>query len=303
MEKIKRVIALGFFDGVHVGHGALLGKVAQRAEELGAVPAAVTFDTHPDQLVMGTQVPLINSPADRAELMRRQYGIQEVIVAHFDDRMMKMPWETFITDYLVQEHGAVYLVAGHDFHFGYMGRGNPERLKAKCAELGVGCEIIPKVEKDGITVSSTYIRTLIRQGEMDRAREFLGHPHLLIDTVAHGKRLGSTLGFPTVNLRFQPGVIVPAYGVYATMATLADGRRFPAVTNVGVRPTVDQAGSVTVEGYLLNFSGDLYGQTVCLEFYHFLRGERKFASLEALREEVLHNAQQTLEYFSENEQS
>lgn len=303
MEKMKRVIALGFFDGVHVGHGALLGRVAQVAKKLGAIPAAVTFDTHPDQLVMGTQVPLINSPADRAELMRRQYGIQEVIVAHFDDRMMKMPWEAFVTDYLVKEHGAVHLVAGHDFHFGYMGRGNPERLKAKCTELGIGCEIIPKVEKDGITVSSTYIRTLIRQGEMDRAMEFLGHPHLLIDTVAHGKRLGSTLGFPTVNLRFQPGVIVPAYGVYATMATLADGRRFPAVTNVGVRPTVDQSGAVTVEGYLLNFSGDLYGQAVCLEFYHFLRGEKKFASLEALRGEVLHNAQQTLEYFSENEQS
>jgi len=218
--------------------------------------------------------------------------------------MMKMPWEDFITKYLIAEHGAVHLVAGHDFHFGYMGRGNPERLKAKCAELGVGCDIIPKMEKDGITISSTYIRTLIHQGEMERAAEFLGHPHLLTDTVAHGKKLGSTLGFPTVNLRFQPGVIVPAHGVYATMVTLSDGRNYPAVTNVGVRPTVDRDGSVTVEGYILGgFSGDLYGQTIRMEFYKFLRGEKPFATLEQLREEVRQNAQQTEAYFRKNKQS
>ncbi len=303
MEQTKRVIALGFFDGVHVGHGALLRRVTQVAEQLGAVPAAVTFDTHPDQLVLGTPVPLINSPADRAALMQSEYGIREVIVAHFDERMMKMPWEDFLTEYLVKEHGAVHLVAGHDFHFGYMGRGNPERLKEKCAQLGLGCDIIPKVERDGITISSTYIRTLIHQGEMERAAKFLGHPHLLTDTVGHGKRLGTTLGFPTVNLRFQSGVIVPAHGVYATMVTLADGSRYPAVTNVGVRPTVDREGGVTVEGYLLGFSGDLYGQRVRMEFFKHLRPERHFPDLEALRAEVRHNAQQTLDYFRENEQS
>ena len=98
------------------------------------------------------------------ELLRRYYGIREVIVAHFDDRMMHMPWEDFITEFLVREHGAVHLVAGHDFHFGYKGEGNPDRLREKCARLGVGCDIIPKVELDGITISSTYIRTLLAQG-------------------------------------------------------------------------------------------------------------------------------------------
>lgn len=298
MQETKRVIALGFFDGVHLAHGALLSRAAQVAAEKGYVPAAVTFDTHPDQLVMGTAVPLINSPADRAELMRKMYGIRDVIVFHYDERTMKMPWEDFIAEYLVKEHGAAHLVAGHDFHFGYMGLGNPERLKAKCAELGVGCDIIPKIERDGITISSTYIRTLIHQGEMERAAEFLGHPHLLTDTVAHGKRLGSRLGFPTVNLRFQPGVIIPAHGVYATMVTLADGSQYPAVTNIGVRPTVDDNGAVTVEGYLLDFSGDLYAQTIQMEFYKFLRNERRFDSLEALQSAVRHNAQQTREYFS-----
>ena len=298
MKKEQRVIALGFFDGVHLGHGALLRRVAEVAAQTGAVPSAVTFDTHPDQLVLGEDVALINSPADRSELLRRKYGIRDVIVAHFDERMMKMPWEEFVTDYLVREHGAIHLVAGHDFHFGYMGRGNPERLKEKCAELGIGCDIIDKVEKDGITISSTYIRSLIKQGEMERAAEFLGHPHTLTDTVSHGKKLGSTLGFPTVNLRFRPGVIVPSYGVYATKVVLSDGSAYPAVTNIGVRPTVDQNGGVTVESWLLDgFSGDLYGQEVRVEFYHHIRGERQFENVEQLREEVCRNAQQTIEYF------
>ena len=294
----RRVIALGFFDGVHLGHGALLRRVGEKAAELGAVPAAVTFDTHPENLIFKTPtVPLLSSPLDRAELMRRYYGIRDVIVAHFDERMMQMPWREFVTDYLVKEHGAVHLVAGHDFHFGYKGEGNPERLQTLCQELGIGCDIIPKVCRDDITVSSTYIRTLVAQGEMERANEFLGHPHTLTDTVAHGKKLGSTLGFPTVNLRFQPGVLVPAYGVYATKVWFENGDSRLAVTNIGVRPTVDDGNRVTVEGFILDFNGNLYGQSVRMEFYKRLRGERKFDSLEELKQEVMRNAEQTRAYF------
>ena len=299
MQQERRVIALGFFDGVHLGHGALLRRVTERAALMEAIPSAVTFDTHPENLILkAPTVPLLSSPLDRGELMRRYYGIRDVIVAHFDERMMRMPWREFVTDYLMKENGAVYLVAGHDFHFGYKGEGNPERLKALCDELGIGCDIIPKVERDHITVSSTYIRTLVAQGEMERANEFLGHPHTLTDTVAHGKKLGATLGFPTVNLRFQPGVLIPAYGVYATRVWFENGESRPAVTNVGVRPTVDDGDKVTVEGFILDFHGDLYGQTVRMEFYKRLRGERKFASLEALKEEVMRNAEQTRAYFN-----
>ena len=297
MNDTKRVIALGFFDGVHTGHGALLRRVKEKADELGAVPTAFTFDAHPGSRITGAVTPLINSSADRADLMRRLYGIKDIIVAHFDS-MMRMYWEDFITEYLVKEQGAVHVVAGHDFHFGYKGEGNPRRLAEKCAALGVGCDIIPKIEKEGITVSSTYIRTLIAQGEMERANEFLGHPHVLTDRVAHGKKLGSTLGFPTVNLRFPPGVLIPAYGVYATKVWFENGESRPAVTNIGMRPTVDDGNTVTVEGYILDFNGDLYGQTVRMEFFRRLRGERKFPSLDALREEVMRNAGQTRDYFS-----
>ena len=293
----RRVIALGFFDGVHLGHGALLRRVGAVARERGAIPAAVTFDTHPEKLILRTPVPLISSPEDRAELMRRCYGIRDVIVARFDVRMMRMSWQDFITEYLVEGLGAVHLVAGHDFHFGYKGEGNPERLREKCAALGLGCDIIPAVVQDHITISSTYIRNLIAQGEMERANRFLGHPHTLTDRVAHGKRLGATLGFPTVNLRFAPDVLVPAYGVYATKVYFENGESRPAVTNIGVRPTVDDGDKVTVEGFILDFDGDLYGQRIRMEFYRHLRGEKRFSTLEELRAEVMRNAQQTRDYF------
>ena len=297
-QETKRVIALGFFDGVHLGHGALLRRVGERSGELGAVPAAVTFDTHPENRILHNSMPLLSSPADRADLMRRYYGIRDVIVAHFDERMMRLPWRDFITEYLVKEHGAVHLVAGHDFHFGYKGEGNPQRLRETCRELGVGCDIIPKVERDGITISSTYIRTLVAQGEMERAMEFLGHPHTLTNTVARGKHLGSTLGFPTVNLQFPAGVLIPAHGVYACKVCFENGESHMAVTNVGTRPTVDDGDRVNVEGFILDFQGDLYGKNVRMEFYHRLRGEQKFPSLEALREEVMHNARETRAYFA-----
>jgi len=229
--------------------------------------------------------------------MRRYYGIQEVIVAHFDQRMMHQSWEEFITEFLVAENGAVHLVAGHDFHFGYRGEGDPVRLKEKCAQLGVGCDIIPAVQLEGITISSTYIRTLLAQGEIERANYFLGHPHTLTDRVSHGKKLGSTLGFPTVNLHFAPGVLVPARGVYATRVWFEDGESRAAVTNIGVRPTVDDHGEVNVEGFILDFDGDLYGKTVRMEFYKYLRPERHFSSLEELRAAVRQNAEETRAYF------
>ena len=296
MNEIKRVIALGFFDGVHKGHGALLRRVAERARELDAVPAAFTFDTHPESLILGRATPLLSTTADRADLMRRLYGIQDVIVAHYDREMMKTPWEDFITDYLVRDCGAVHVVAGHDFRFGYRGEGNPERLRQKCRELGLGCDIIHPVVQEGITVSSTYIRTLVAQGEMERARSFLGHPHTLSETVAHGKKLGSALGFPTVNLSIPEGVVIPALGVYAARVWV-DGQPHMAVTNVGSRPTVDDGDKLTVEGYLLDFAGDLYDKTVRMEFYKFLRPEEKFPSLEALRAAIDYDAAATRHFF------
>lgn len=297
MEQSKRVIALGFFDGVHKGHGALLRRATERAKDLNALPASFTFDAHPAQVILGQSSPLLTTPAERADLMRRLYGIQDVIVARFDNEMMHMNWQDFVTDLLVKRHGAVHLVAGHDYRFGYRGEGTPERLKQFCEQLGIGCDIVPAVEVDNIRISSSYIRTLVAQGEVERAMDFLGHPHTLTDQVRHGKKIGTRLGFPTMNLQIPAGSVVPAFGVYATRVWV-DNRAYIAATNVGVRPTVGDDRAVTVEGSLMDFSGDLYGKTVRMEFYRRIRPEQKFDSLDDLRTQIARDIQTVRTYFS-----
>lgn len=295
-----KVIALGFFDGVHLGHGALLRRAVEAARERNATPVVFTFDRPPKEVVTGKTVYLINSAAERRELARRLYGIEEVILAPFDEQMMKCTWDRFVTELLVKEHGAVHLVAGHDHRFGYKNEGTPELLKAKCAELGIGCDIIPAVEVEGVTVSSTHIRKLLEAGEVEEAAKFLGHRHCLTQTVQHGFRLGRTIGVPTVNLAVSHNILTPAFGVYVTRVYLNDGRNFAGVTNVGTRPTVSDSDAVSVETFLLDFDGDLYDQEIRVEFCRRLRGEKKFDSLEELRQEIQRNAQQTREYFQEN---
>ena len=294
----ERVIALGFFDGVHLGHAALLRRTVEEAAARGVTPAVFTFDRVPKEVLTGIPCPLINSPEDRADLVRRLYGIRDVIMVPFDDEMRTTSWEDFVTKILVERYHAVHLVAGHDHHFGHKNQGSPELLAAKCAELGLGCDIIPKVEIGGITVSSTYIRRLVELGQIERANRFLGHPHTLTQVVRHGHRIGRTIGIPTVNLTAPPHVLVPSHGVYATRVYLPDGACYPAVTNVGTRPTVNNGTDITVESWLLDFDGDLYGQTLRVEFYHHIRDEICFDSLDALKAEINRNAETTRQYFA-----
>lgn len=296
MAERKCVLALGFFDGVHRGHAALLNRTIERAEALGVEGAVMTFDTHPDTLVQGTPVPLINSAPDRANLIRRLFGIDRVEFFRFTEETMHMPWEEFLRS-IQAELGVVGFVVGYDFRFGWRGEGNTGRLRDYCAANGLTCDVVDKVELDGITVSSTYIRTLVEAGDVERAAEFLGHRHCLSRTVEHGQRIGRTIGIPTVNLTMPPRVLVPAHGVYITRVYLPDGRSFAGVTNVGTRPTVSDSDAVSVETFLLDFDGDLYGQTIRLDFCRRLRGEQKFDSLEALRQGIQQNIAQTRAYF------
>ena len=172
-----------------------------------------------------------------------------------------------------------------------------ELLAEKCARLGLGCDIIPQVSIGGVTVSSTYIRRLVELGQVDRAARFLGHPHTLTGAVRHGRGLGTTRLFPTANLVIPPHVLTPAHGVYVTRVFFPGGESRPAVTNVGTRPTVNNGRDVTVEACILDFEGDLYGQTLRLEFHRHLRDEIRFDSLEALRARIAADAETTRRYF------
>ena len=196
---------------------------------------------------------------------------------------------------LKEKYGAAGFVCGSDFRFGYRGEGNAVLLKETCEAWGIPCAVVPEQTVNGARVSSTRIRSLIEAGEVEAANKLLGHPHVLSGQVVRGKQLGRTIGIPTANLLLPEGVVCPRFGVYACKA-IVDGAEYLAVTNVGVRPTVSGEG-VTVEPWLLDFDGDLYGKTLVLHFYSFLRPEKKFDSLDALRREIQKNAQETREFF------
>lgn len=291
----KKVMALGFFDGIHIGHAALMNMIIKRAQEYDTEPAVLTFDVHPDSLVFKKNVPLINSADDRERILSRCFGIDDVVVVHFSQSVMHMDWKVFI-DELIDDMDLCHIVVGHDFKFGYKGLGTAEKLKEYCAQQGVGCDIIPPVCKDGVIVSSTLIRGLIESGEIEKANEYLGRPHTLTDVVRSGYHLGTQMGTPTINMRFPDGVIIPRHGVYAAKAYV-DGEEYMSVTNVGVRPTVSEDGGVNVESFLLDFTGNLYGRLVRLDFYKFMRPERKFNDIDELAAQIKHDAESTREYF------
>jgi len=298
MTYVNRVIALGFFDGMHIGHSALIWRVLDIGEEKNLTPSVITFDTHP-RMMLGTEnISLINSPEDRAGLIHRVFEINDIIFLHFDKATASMEWDQFI-NHLVDEFGAKHLVAGFDFRFGKDGKGNTELLKEKCCELAIGCDIIPEVKLDGVVSSSTVVRKLLQNGDMERANAFLGHPHVLTDVVRYGYRLGRKLGTPTINMCFQPGVLIPAFGVYATKVYLDDGSSHVGVTNIGIRPTVDNAGPVTAETHILNYRGNQYGRQVRIEFYSRIRPEIRFSGINELKEQIQKDCNSALSYFTE----
>ena len=294
----KTIYALGFFDGVHIGHAALLRCCRALAEEKKCRCGVVTFTSHPDTLVAGNTPRLINAYADRERLLKERFSMDTVISLPFDEQMRQMPWQDFL-QMLVSRYGAAGFVCGEDFRFGRQGLGNGESLAGFCRERDLPWAVVPEQTLDGLRVSSTYIRSQIACGDMETAVRFLGHPHILTGRVIHGQQLGRRLGIPTANLRLPEELVVPRFGVYICRA-IVEGKAYPAVTNIGSRPTVGGQG-ITVEPWILDYEGDLYGEEITLECYRFLRPEQKFPSLEALTEEIHRNAQQVRIYLKQKE--
>ncbi len=292
----KYIYALGFFDGVHVGHEALLRRCRELSRAHGCACGVVTFSGHPDTLVLGKTPGLINTAADRERLLRG-FQMEQVVTLPFDEALRDTPWEEFL-NILRRDYGAVGFVCGDDFRFGRKGAGTAEILRTYCREKNLPCDVVAEQTRDGIRVSSSYIRALLEQGDMTACRRFLGHPHILTGRVVPGKHLGRTLGIPTANLLLPPELAVPRFGVYVCRVHTPQGQ-YMAVTNVGTRPTVAGHG-ITVESWLLDFAGNLYDEEITVSFYDFLRPEVKFDSLQAMREEIMCNAQQTREFFAMN---
>ena len=281
MNEQKTIYALGFFDGVHLGHQALLKACRELAAKHGCKAGAVTFTSHPDGLVSGSAPMLLNTTEDRKRLLNL-YGMDFVAELPFDKDLMTTHWSDFLNRLVAD--GAAGFVCGDDFRFGAGGSGTAKKLAAFCESRGIPCAVVPEQILDEERISSTRIRALLEQGQLEQANRLLGHPHILTGRVQSGRQLGRTIGIPTANLSFPAGVIVPKFGVYACKVSV-DGSAYTAVTNVGTRPTVDGEG-VTAEAHLLDFAGDLYGKEITVAFCHFLRPEKKFDSLAALKSQI-----------------
>ena len=281
MKREKRIFALGFFDGVHLGHQALLAACVKLAREEKAAVAAITFDRHPQSLFTGNPPALLNSASDR-ELLLRRFGVEHIHCLPVTKEVMSTNWEAFLENLV--EQGGTGFVCGSDFRFGKGGEGSADLLQDYCQKAGLLCQVVGQQYLDGIRISSTHIRKLLEQGDIQAANRFLGHPHILSGIVQSGKQLGRTIGIPTANISYPRELLKMPYGVYACRVQTVQGI-YTGMTNIGVRPTVSGEG-VTVETHLLDFSGDLYGQDIKILFYAYLRSEQKFPNLSCLQKQV-----------------
>lgn len=279
------VVAVGVFDGVHLGHQRLLHQLLEMASALQGMPTVVTFANHPDQVLHGTAPPLLCSVPHRLRLLRRA-GVLRLVLLQFEPRLQNMTPREFAATVLVRHLRTRGLLLGYDSALGKDRAGTPERFRDLGGELGFEVATGAPFEIDGQPISSTAIRSAIARGDLGAARRCLGRFPGALGMVVHGAARGRQLGFPTANLRLQPGAL-PPNGVYAVEAVV-DGATRPAVANLGTRPTFDgDDAQATLEVHLLDFDGDLYDRELEITFRQRLRDEQRFAGADELREQVV----------------
>lgn len=277
------VVALGNFDGVHLGHRAILKAAIDRARAAAGTAFALTFDPLPAKVLAPARAPrLILAPEDKLELLR-QSGIDGVIVIAFTPALSQMSAAEFVRDYLLAGIGARGVVVGHSVSFGHARAGNAEVMAELGGRMGFETTMVGPVTVEGEVVSSSRIRELIAAGEMRAAARLLGRDHFLSGTVVHGRERGRTIGFPTANLEAITECLPPD-GVYAARVLLPDGA-FASITNIGMRPTFAEPAR-TIEAHIFDFARDLYGARIRIEIVERIRGERKFDSGQALAAQI-----------------
>ncbi len=275
------VVALGMFDGVHIGHKALLRRTVEEAKRFRAVPAAYTFSNHPME-ALGGSVRLLTGMRDRNALIR-SLGIEELVSEPFTKQTAVLSPEAFVEE-LLTRWDVRALVAGYNYTFGDGGRGTPETLRQIGEEKGFCVVVVPPVMLGGAPVSSTRVRETIEHGEMQLAAELLGRPYLLSGRVVQNKRIGRRIGFPTANIEPDETRVLPPDGVYASYAYV-QGAAYRAVTNVGVNPTV-HGEKRSVETHLIGFDADIYGAELQIGFRFRIRDEITFDSVDALKAQI-----------------
>jgi riboflavin kinase/FMN adenylyltransferase len=273
VEPRPRRVAIGTFDGVHLGH----------REVIAGAETVVTFDPHPQSVVApGTEPKLLTTLERKAELIAA-LGVQELVVIPFDGDFASRDAQDFVDHVLVERVQATHVSVGENFRFGHKAHGDAQMLSD---DPRFETRVVPLLEVDGEVVSSSHIRGLVSGGAVQYADELLGAPFAVDGEVQHGDKRGRTLGYPTANLLPRPGYVIPGHGVYACRVALEGGEVVPAATNVGVRPQFVTGRGELIEAFLIDWSGDLYGRRIRIEFLRRLRGERRFDSVDALVDQM-----------------
>jgi len=295
--KIARptVLTLGVFDGLHLGHQLIMKTIVERARATGAVPTVITFDPHPRALLHPESAPPLLQTFDQKIEALGVLGIEQTIVIHFDQNFAQIRAEDFLRSVIAERLHAKEVYLGCGFAFGHGREGNIELLRTVSQSLGFFADEVPELRLRGRRISSSRIRELLQQGQVNLARRMLGRPYGVEGRVVRGAERGATLGFPTANLHPQNRVI-PRNGVYVT-ATLIDGQWRRSVTNIGTRPTFGSADESSIETFVMNWSGDLYGDVARVRFLHRLREEKKFGSIEELKFQIERDVSRAQNYF------
>ena len=295
--KEPTAVTIGKFDAVHRGHQKLLREV-MRYREKGYKPAVFTFETAPGTLIRGKLQTMITTNEEREENLR-EAGVEYLVEYPFNQEVAHMDPEQFVAEILVGKMGAKAIVSGPDCHFGYQRKGDAELLRKLAPKYGYEVSIVEKAMDGEREISSTYVREALSHGNIRLAQELLGYPYEMTGIVEHGRELGRTLGFPTMNVAPQDGKILPRYGVYACQV-LIDGTWYGGVGNAGVKPTVMQEQRELFEVYVYDYAGNAYGKYITIRFLEFERPETRFDSLKELKACVMQDMRYGEEYLREH---
>ncbi len=291
-------VTIGVFDGVHRGHLHLISRLVEHAQDVSARACVVTFKNHPITVLKpGTRVDLLTDLDERARLLR-QVGVDMVVPIEFDREVARLSSGDFLS-VLYEKLRMRHLVVGPDFAMGHNRDGTLQTLPGIARRIGFSFNVVDLMTDPAGKVKSTTIRRQIADGDVSGAAKLLGRNFTVRGVVVRGQERGRELGFPTANLHVAPNLVIPANGIYAARAHLDSGS-YMAATSIGVRPTFDDGPDRTIEAYLLDFSGDIYGQTVCLEFVRRLRGEEKFDTVAALLDRMNSDVVQTRDLLTQS---
>ena len=280
LGKPSVVVAIGNFDGFHLGHQQLIKTLKARSKELSLKSTVVTFEPHPQTYFQPhIRLTRLSSVREKLELFR-DYGVERVIALRFNEQLASLSAEDFVRKYLVESLSASHVVVGYDFGFGAGRSGTAEGLQALGDAYGFGVSRVAAVSIDGEKIGSTRVREVLQSGDLALAARLLGRPYAISGRVLYGDQRGRTWGFPTANLTINQDICIPANGIYATVATVK-GSRYPAATSVGTNPTFD-GKEQTIETYILDFDEDIYGEKISIEFFDRLRDELSFENVDDL---------------------